>query len=150
MQALEFKLKQQDLTATDDAKAIARDVLSRLRRRPNFGNIGEVENLLSQAKLRWNTRQAKLPLQDRNSNAPFEPQDFDPDYDRRERASTNLRNLFEDVVGCDEIVSKLEDWIKIAENLKARNRDVHGHIPTTFVFKGPPGKCVIVRHYPRD
>ena len=46
LEALEWKLDDQDLTATDAAKNVAKDVLNRLRNRPNFGNVGEVENLL--------------------------------------------------------------------------------------------------------
>lgn len=46
MQALEWKLKDQELCATDAGKNVALEVLSRLRNRPNFGNIGEVGHCL--------------------------------------------------------------------------------------------------------
>jgi hypothetical protein len=41
----ERKLKDQDLSATDQAKQVALGVLSRKKHRPNFGNGGEVENI---------------------------------------------------------------------------------------------------------
>ncbi|KAF8523922.1 P-loop containing nucleoside triphosphate hydrolase protein [Hysterangium stoloniferum] len=138
-QALDLKLKDQDLTATDHAKQVALEVLSRARNRPNFGNIGAVENLLSEAKMRYQDRQGKLPVHQRSPDAPFEPTDFDPKYDRGKNAGANLAKLFSDVVGSEDIVKKLSGWQTMAENLKKRNRDPRLTVPTTFIFKGPPG-----------
>ncbi|KZT43420.1 P-loop containing nucleoside triphosphate hydrolase protein [Sistotremastrum suecicum HHB10207 ss-3] len=137
--ALDWKLKAQDLTATDKAKQAALEVLSRKRNRPNFGNIGEVENLLSEAKSRYQARQSLLPLAQRSPDAPFEPVDFDPDFNRGERAGDNLVKLFEDVIGGDEIVQKLRGWQKVSENMKAVGQDPRKVVPTAFIFKGPPG-----------
>lgn len=134
-----MKLEEQDLSATDTAKDAAIEVLSRLRSRPNFDNIGEVENLLGQAKGRYQSRQATLAAEQRSSNSPFEPQDFDPDFDRSDHAESNLRKLFENVVGCEDAIEKLSGWQTVARNLKAQGMDPRDHIPTTFVFKGPPG-----------
>ena len=140
LQALEWKLNDQDLSATDAAKKVAMEVLSRLRNRPNFGNIGEVENLLGQAKLRYQQRQGALPLEERAPDAPFEPEDFDPDFNRGEHAASNLTKLFEDIVGCDNIVKKMEDYQRTARNMKAVVMDPREQIPFSFLFKGPPGQ----------
>ena len=137
-----MKLKGQDLGATAEAKKVAIEVLGRSRNRPNFGNAGEVENLLGQAKGRYQTRQALLPAAERSSNVVFESQDFDPDYDRGAHASTNLQKLFEDVVGCEDVVRKLGEYQQVAAALKARNIDARGEVPMNFVFKGPPGTRV--------
>lgn len=75
-------MDKQDLTATDAAKDVAFETLQRLRNRPNFGNIGEVENLLTKAKIRYQERQRLLPIEERLPDALFEPQDFDKDFDR--------------------------------------------------------------------
>ena len=147
LQALEWKLKDQDLTATDGAKKIAMDVLDRKRNRPNFGNIGEVENLLGEAKRRYQSRQATLPFEQRSPDAPFEPEDFDPGYQRQENAESNLDKLFEDVVGCELIVAKLRKWQIMARVLKRHSKDPRQYIPTNFVFKGPPGACVLETAY---
>jgi hypothetical protein len=141
LEVLNVKLKDQDLGATAGAKTVAIEVLSRSRNRPNFGNAGEVENLLGQAKTRYQTRQALLPVDERNFDVVFDSQDFDPDYDRSAHASTNLRKLFEDVVGCEDIVRRLGEYQQIAGALKARNIDARGEVPMNFVFKGPPGMC---------
>lgn len=47
---LELKLKKQYLKATKEAKDIAISMLARARHRPNFGNAGGVENIISHAK----------------------------------------------------------------------------------------------------
>ena len=136
---LELKLKHQELGATEEAKSVADEVLGRARRRPNFGNAGEVENLLSKAKARYQLRQSSLPIADRPIDILFEPQDFDADFGRSSHAVTNCKKLFEDVVGSQEVVAKLEGYQQIAANMKARSLDPYEHIPTNFIFKGPPG-----------
>ncbi|KAI6102496.1 P-loop containing nucleoside triphosphate hydrolase protein [Pisolithus croceorrhizus] len=138
MQILDFKLKSQDLSATDDAKRVAKDLLSRMKNRPNFGNAGEVENLLGLAKGRYQKRMATVPAA-RRAQVTFEPQDFDPDHNRDQNASTNLAKLFEDVVGCDDVIKKLENYQKIARVMKAQGLDMRTQIPSNFIFKGPPG-----------
>lgn len=135
---LDLKLKVQDLKATDPAKIVALEVLARARIRPNFGNAGEVENLLGQAKMRHSARHRTLPLQDRPVEIIFEPRDFDADFDRGANASTNLTQMFQDIVGCDHIIGKLGDYQRIAVVTKERGMDARLLIPMCFVFKGPP------------
>ncbi|OJA15476.1 hypothetical protein AZE42_06348 [Rhizopogon vesiculosus] len=114
---LDFKLKDQDLGATDVAKQVASDLLNRAKNRPNFGNAGEVENMLGLAKVRYQKRQASVPP-DQRSDVIFEPEDFDPGWERDRNAAGNLTKLFEDLVGCDDIVKKLGDYQKIARAMK--------------------------------
>jgi hypothetical protein len=140
LEILNSKLKAQDLAATNAAKVAAIEVLGRARNRPNFGNGGEVENLLSKAKSSHQTRQASLPSKERSLDVVFEPQDFDPNHDRDAHASDNLAKLFEDVVGCEDIIQKLGDYQQIARAMKARGMDTRDSIPMNFIFKGPPGK----------
>ena len=139
MQILDYKLKDQDLSATDDAKRVAQDLLSRMKNRPNFGNAGEVENMLGLAKARYQNRMASIPPHKR-AKVTFEPQDFDPDYKRDQNASANLAKLFEDVVGCEDVISRLENYQKIARVMKAQGLDMRSQIPSNFIFKGPPGE----------
>ncbi|KAI0085776.1 P-loop containing nucleoside triphosphate hydrolase protein [Irpex rosettiformis] len=139
---LNLKLKQQDLDASADAKVVAIDVLSRARNRPNFGNGGEVENLLAKAKNNYQSRQAALPLAERALDVVYQPVDFDPEFDRSANSDQNLEELFADVIGCENIVAKLREYQNIARIIKQRGQDVKSGrdlIPTTFQFKGPPG-----------
>ncbi|KAF5345153.1 hypothetical protein D9758_009721 [Tetrapyrgos nigripes] len=135
-QILELKLKKQDLEVTPEAKKVALEVLERAKLRPNFGNGGEVENVLTKAKTNYMKRI-------RGTSAPIktvlEPSDFDPDFDRSARAGVNLEELFKDVVGCEDIVKKLRSYQNIAAQAKKRNKDIRKMVPTSFVFKGPPG-----------
>ncbi len=76
----------------------------------------------------------------------FQSADFDPDFDRGSHADDNLDDLFKDVVGCDGIVSKLRKYQKTASAGRRKGHDVRDLIPTSFVFKGPPGVLCIVIH----
>ena len=136
---LELKLKKQGLSASPEAKKVAIDVLAKARRRPNFGNAGEVENLLSKAKEFFSKRQQSMPLHERSDDFMFEPQDFDKDFARSRNAIANCRGLFKDVVGCDDVVTKLIGYIQSAENAREMGLNPEDFIPFTFIFKGPPG-----------
>ena len=140
LKILNLKLNNQNLEATDEAKKVAIEILSRGRNRPNFGNAGEVENLISEAKARSVRRRQQIPGAERPRDIVFEPQDFDPNHKRSENAATNLAKLFEDVVGCGDIVQKLSNYQQIAAVCKARDMDPREQIPTNFVFTGPPGQ----------
>ena len=141
-QILDMKLNKQNLCALNEAKDVAISVLARARQRPNFGNAGEVENMISRAKSSYQARESTKPLSARSVNIVFEPQDFDVNFDRSAHAITNCKELFKDVLGCDDIVSKLEGFMQTSANLRARDIDPREHIPFNFVFKGPPGKAI--------
>ncbi|CAG8959271.1 hypothetical protein HYFRA_00012629 [Hymenoscyphus fraxineus] len=134
-----WKLQIQGLGATPPAISTAIDVLSRLRNGLNFGNGGDVENLISKAKGLYQLRQSKLPAEERSIDFVFEPQDFDPDYNRAASAETNLQELFKGVIGCEGIVDKLSNFLKVAKGMSAQGLDPRGQIPMAFIFKGPPG-----------
>lgn len=136
---LQLKLTSQDLGATQQAVSTAIDVLSRLRNGLNFGNGGDVENLISKAKANYQARQSTLPAAQRSIDFIFEPQDFDPDYDRASGAETNLQELFKGVIGCEGIIGKLDGFLKVAKGMRAQGLEPRGQIPMNFIFKGPPG-----------
>lgn len=136
---LQYKFADQDLGATPQAISTAIDVLSRLRNGLNFGNGGDVENLISKAKANYQARQSALPAPQRSINFIFEPQDFDLKYDRAVDAETNLQKLFQGVIGCEAIVAKLDGFLKVAKGMRAQGLEPRGQIPMNFIFKGPPG-----------
>ncbi|KAK4983645.1 hypothetical protein LTR50_007102 [Elasticomyces elasticus] len=136
---LQLKLTDQDLGATQQAVSTAIDVLSRLRDGLNFGNGGDVENLISKAKANYQARQSALPAAQRPIDFIFEPQDFDKDYDRASGAETNLQELFKGVIGCEGIIAKLDGFLKVAKGMRAQGLEPRGQIPMNFIFKGPPG-----------
>lgn len=137
---LELKLKKQCLDATKDAADIAISMLSRARLRPNFGNAGEVENMISHAKAAHQIRNSTKPLSARSSDVIFEPEDFDVNFNRSANAVINCRELFRDIIGSDAIVAKLESYVQTAAAVTARGLDPREYVPFNFIFKGPPGK----------
>lgn len=144
-QILDMKLKGQNLGATPEAKAVALDILQRKRVRPNFGNAGEVDNILAKAKTNYQKRQSCLPPSSRAHDVTFEPEDFDPEYARHNQATSNLAELFKDMVGAGAIIQKLCNLQETAERMRTRGIDYRSETPTTFVFSGPPGEY---RGYP--
>jgi len=137
---LELKLKDQDLDATDAAKKVALSILSRSRNRPHFGNAGEVENLISEAKSRCMGRRAALTLAERPIDVLFHPEDFDPDHARGESGSSNLAKIFEDVVGREDVFEKMQHLQEVVRAYRKNGIDPADQIPTNFVFSGPPGR----------
>ncbi|KAG4427433.1 hypothetical protein IFR05_017084, partial [Cadophora sp. M221] len=136
---LRSKLADQVLEGSEEAIKVAMDVLSKASQRANFGNGGEVENLITKAKTNYQSRISQIPIPDRPREWVFLPQDFDPDFERGKSATSNLKKLFTDVVGCEAVIHKLETYQRVALSMKTRNLDPRPYIPTNFVFKGPPG-----------
>ncbi|KAJ6497671.1 P-loop containing nucleoside triphosphate hydrolase protein [Mycena sanguinolenta] len=134
---LDMKMKKGDLQATPDGRNVALDVLARAKLRPNFGNGGDVENLLGKAKV--NFTQRNRGNRQALENIVFEAIDFDMDFDRAKKADTRLSDLFKDTVGSDELVDRLRTIQQTAVTAKKRGENLADLIPTTFVFKGPPG-----------
>lgn len=144
---LDYKIKLQDLYATDSAKDVAIEVLNRRRNRPNFGNAGEVENLLSKAKTAYQNRRLAITESHRSVELVLQPQDFDPDFDRVSKSSGNIEALFSDLIGQAEICQQFEAIHKTCQKMKARGialSEMCKQVPTNFVFKGPPGRCPLI------
>lgn len=134
---LDLKLQDIGFHATDQAKRVAMDVLGRARNQPNFGNAGEVDIILDRAK---GLHQKHLSAGKSSDRDTLDAIDFDPDFDRGKRAATNLPALFQEVVGCEEIVKQIQGYQTFAANMKARGMDPRQELPFSFLFKGPPGK----------
>ncbi|KAF2127934.1 P-loop containing nucleoside triphosphate hydrolase protein [Dothidotthia symphoricarpi CBS 119687] len=135
-QILDLKLKDIGFNATDQAKRVAMDVLQRARNRPNFGNAGEVDIILDRAKGEHQKNMSAGKSQDFDT---FDAIDFDPDFDRGERAATNLPALFQNVVGCEDLIKQFQGYQTTAANMKALGMDPREQLPFNFLFKGPPG-----------
>jgi SpoVK/Ycf46/Vps4 family AAA+-type ATPase len=138
---LDVKVEKQKLSLTEKAREVAMEMLDRASVRPNFGNGGDVENVL-QTALAARTRRltAKLTAGEESlDDVPLEPEDFDPNWDRHTKAVANTRTLFKDFVGYEEIISKFESYQYMAQGMRLRGIDPRPYIPFTYIFKGPPG-----------
>lgn len=133
---LELKLKQQGFKTTNQAKGVVRELLNRARNRPNFGNAGEIDIFLNEAKSR---HQRRLSRKETTNVQILEARDFDENFDRAERADTNVAMLFADTVGNEQVVSRLEEYQQSVRKMKELEIDPKECIPFNFLFKGPPG-----------
>lgn len=136
---LDMKLRKQGLQATPEARAVALKQLNIARQRPNFGNGGEVDNVLTRAKERHQKRQSQRPLEDRLADVVFEREDFDPDHARTTEGIDELDTMFKDFVGFDETIAMFRRYQRRVKGMRARGLDPKDFIPFTFVFKGSPG-----------
>ncbi|KAF2637377.1 P-loop containing nucleoside triphosphate hydrolase protein [Massarina eburnea CBS 473.64] len=133
---LDLKLKDIGYSSTDQAKKVAIEILQRARNRPNFGNAGEVDIILDRAKA---LHQQHLTSRKVKQLDTFEAIDFDPDFERASRAATNLPQLFQDVIGCEDLIKQIQGYQTTVANMKALDMDPREQIPFNFLFKGPPG-----------
>ena len=131
----DLKLKDVGYNTTDQAKKVALQVLQRARNKPNFGNAGEVDIILDRAKA---LHQKHLAAGKTKSLDTLGAIDFDPDFDRSQRAATNLPKLFQDTVGCQDLIQRFQDYQTTVANLQSLGMDPRSEIPFNFLFKGPP------------
>ncbi|KAG5758312.1 hypothetical protein H9Q72_013558 [Fusarium xylarioides] len=137
---LKQKMDAQGIVASKEARSVVGNILSRMRVRPNFGNGGDVETLLSEAKVRQIRRLRRANVDFATlSHQPLEPIDFDPEFDRSTRAEENRNALFEEFVGFERITEKFQGYQNMARGMRRHNKDPKPHIPWTFIFKGPSG-----------
>lgn len=112
-QIMDQRLEEQGLCVSPEAKATAMEVLRKAKLRPRFADAGEVNNLLDAAKLSLSKRLIANPDADPNL---LEPQDFDPEYQRVFHAEEGCQQLFQGVIGCEDIISQLTCYQRIARN----------------------------------
>lgn len=135
---LRQKMAEEDITAEQPAMDVAAEVLRRMKDRPNFGNGGDVQNLLDQAKARF-LKRTSSEENEQAEIAVLEREDFDPEWNRGADASKRCESLFEGLIGFEAIISELQDYQRIAANMRLHGKDPRRRIPFTFVFRGASG-----------
>lgn len=138
-QILTLKLNQQGFDVTERGRKVALEMLERARNRPHFGNAGEIDILLNSAKMHHQKRIRRNRHTPAESASTLDVEDFDEDYDRAKRGDTNVAQLFEGIVGCEEIIAKLEGYRQMVQKMKQLNLDPREQVPFNFLFRGPPG-----------
>ncbi|KAK4175047.1 putative AAA family ATPase [Triangularia setosa] len=133
---LQLKLKKVAYQATPQAVCAAMEMIKRARNRPNFGNAGEIDILLDVAKAR---HQRRLSKGEAKSDSLFEAVDFDENFDRANKSTASVKQLFEGTVGCEKTVSLLEGYQETVRTLQSLDMDPKENIPFNFLFRGPPG-----------
>ncbi|KAK1640617.1 P-loop containing nucleoside triphosphate hydrolase protein [Colletotrichum phormii] len=138
-QIMELKAGKCGLEMSRDGAAVARQVLSRMCINPKFGNAGDVENLLNQAKVRINARITSASRESGSVDVVIEPGDIDPHWDRESQAGERRATLFEGFVGFNRIIEQFEGYLHLVAGMRLYDNDPRPHIPWAFIFKGPPG-----------
>ncbi|ETS80636.1 hypothetical protein PFICI_08165 [Pestalotiopsis fici W106-1] len=137
---LDLKMKEQSFSTSDQGRATALNVLKLAKQRPNFGNGGEVDNLLSRAILSFQRRfsvahpDQKLEI---SKNSLLLPEDFDSEHLRGEDIENELEHDF----GMIGLGAKLDTFKQLVRNSNAikKYKKAPQTTPVTLVLKGPPG-----------
>ncbi|KAF8866145.1 P-loop containing nucleoside triphosphate hydrolase protein [Acephala macrosclerotiorum] len=142
-QILDKMVRDQGLEMTEMARKVAIQMLQLAQDRPNFGNGGEVANMIDRAKASRRKRHLLTPPINPSDSGTLRPEDFDANFERVLSKGNSCRELFRDVIGCENIISQFENYQLIAEGMRKHGVDPRPHIPFTFIFKGPPGTDMI-------
>eukprot|EP00899_Mesostigma_viride_P024820 jgi/Mesvir1/5522/Mv15562-RA.1 len=140
LKILSTKLSHKGLQASFSARSTAVECLAKQRRRPNFGNGGAVENLISSAVMRLNARLGALPPLERALAQELTSGDFDPDL-----ATLSLINggdlsaFFAELLGCAAAKHKLAEYKSTVELAHKRGVDPLQDLNLCFRFVGAPG-----------
>ncbi|KAK0390083.1 hypothetical protein NLU13_3656 [Sarocladium strictum] len=128
------KLKKQGFGVTPKAEEVALQILERARNQPNFGNAGEVDIILDEAKVR---HQKRVTAGKTKMKETLEALDFDEEYDRATKA--DVTHLFQGTVGCERVVGLLQGYQTTIRRMAGLSMDPKQNIPFNFLFRGPPG-----------
>ena len=105
--------------------------LGRSKSQQNFGNAGSVSNLLSAAKL---SMQKRL----KNKSAKKRDELIMEDFSSGD-LTTNDLNAFQGLVGCDQMIKKMEELRSTIEFCRKKGQDPNSFIEYNYIFSGPPG-----------
>jgi hypothetical protein len=115
--------------------------LLKAKEQPNFGNAGSVNNLLTNAKLKLQQRQSKLPRYEQNDELVAS------DFDIHENQEVTADEIFNGLVGFDQVIAKLKEYQNLIQLCKEEGRDPRNFIEFNFTFTGAPGKPHIASAY---
>ena len=130
LKILRSKAKESTLSiSVSTAKRVVRS-LAKARAKPNFGNAGAVDSLLSHAKEHMQKRDGtadQLTLSDFSIS------------DQSSIDESGLARIFEGFVGMDSVINKLEELKSVVKFAKARGENPEDSISFNYLFLGNPG-----------
>jgi Cdc6-like AAA superfamily ATPase len=129
-------LKSKEIPATVPAMLTAIEVLAKKRRLPNWGNAGDVHNLVNGAisKCMARVREANPPLAADSTARHLQPEDFISD-----RCVETLDDIFRPMLGCEGLKQRLRNMERLIARKRKRGLDPMASLDLNFVFSGPPG-----------
>ena len=123
--------RQKEVKLTIDVAKRAVRMLAKTRAKPNFGNAGSVNNLLSKAILSMQAREKAVELI---------PADFGCSGDGPD--TNMLDSLFDDLIGCTEIKDIMADLRATVEFSIAQGSSPSDNVGFNYLFLGNPGTGV--------
>lgn len=125
-------LRKKSITATLPALMMALDRLNKKRRLPNFGNAGEVNNMVNSALTQYITRTRNDP----NASRLLLPEDFEQQSDA---PLESIDDIFRPMLGCTEIQQRLRTMHSLIQKKKAKGMDFMRSLNLNFILVGRPG-----------
>ncbi|CAO2653375.1 Nn.00g027860.m01.CDS01 [Neocucurbitaria sp. VM-36] len=136
---LDYNMHKEGFKMTDEAKKLALESLNNAKQRPNFGNGGEVTNLIGRALANYRTRFGRMSLEERTGDTCFEPEDIDPHYKLVLSLEDQVEHIFDHYVGVNHLKDQFKALARRANALRRAGRDPIPFMPFHLVFKGPLG-----------
>ena len=129
LKILRAKAKDSQLSIPINVAKLAVRSLAKARAKPNFGNAGAIDILLSSAKER---------LQKRNGTShQLSKEDFA--LENTEVDEIVLDSLFADMIGMDSVINKIDELKQVVKFAKARGENPTESVSFNYLFLGNPG-----------
>ncbi len=132
---MEKKVGDKKYTIAKEVVQAAVAHLGRKRALPNFGNAGEVENMINDALPRQAERLARMNDAKKEDRMRLSMEDLLPAPPKPAEAAQVLHDL----VGQDHIKAKIEEYEAIIADAKNRGKDPRNYFEPYFLFTGNPG-----------
>lgn len=129
LKILRKKARDSQLSMSIQVAKLAVRSLARARAKPNFGNGGAIDSILSLAKERMQKRDG--------TSTELVMEDFA--VDNQGMDETALDDLFADMIGMDNVINKLNELKHIVKFAKARGENPADCISFNYLFLGNPG-----------
>lgn len=144
---LDNKVQQAGVSLSPEAKSAALAVLRQTMVSPRFGSASEVDTLLHKA---YFSRDKRSMGNSQVDAKVLEPQDFSKDWNRAMNAEQEFASLFQDMVGCESIISELLDDARVTKKATARGLNPKDYISFNYVFVGAPGRPIYALRFHTD
>lgn len=133
LQVLMAEAKKKQVAIDLPVAAFAIEQLGRARAAPNFGNVGSLKNLFTEALRRMNSRVMKQPrsasgLRELIADDFINPAQVAPD-----------RDPFEGIVGCASVKKLFDEFRATVAHCNSKGTDPKELLSFTFLFLGAPG-----------
>eukprot|EP01063_Lacrimia_lanifica_P027259 TRINITY_DN3805_c0_g1_i2.p1 TRINITY_DN3805_c0_g1~~TRINITY_DN3805_c0_g1_i2.p1 ORF type:complete len:2457 (+),score=568.87 TRINITY_DN3805_c0_g1_i2:120-7490(+) len=116
-----------------DARAVVREDVSKLRRKPNFGNAGAVKNLLATAVQNAQLRVGGGAVVESLTRGDFLPPEA------AAAKSRTMADIFAGLHGVGHLEEKFGRIQRMCERTAAAGGNAAEQVPMAFRFVGPPG-----------